>query len=112
MQFVFSQLPSAEEMSYLLLDKKMTTVVYFLDETFDDLIYDMATTVIEAVEQLAGIIKLQNYSTFTLFEARKASSTHHTSESISLQACNLSRGSTFKDKQRDSSNWVVLIHDH
>ena len=28
-------------------------------------------TVLEAVEQLAGMIKLQNYSTFTLFECRR-----------------------------------------
>ena len=49
----------------------MTAVVHFLDDTFDDLQYDMTTTVIEAVEQLAGMIKLQNYSTFTLFDARK-----------------------------------------
>lgn len=28
--------------------------------------------VLEAVEQLAALIKLQNYSTFTLFECRKA----------------------------------------
>ncbi len=26
---------------------------------------------LEAVEQLAGLIKLQNYSTFTLFECRR-----------------------------------------
>lgn len=65
------QLPSPEEMAFLLKDQKMTTIVYFLDETFDEMMYDMATTVMEAVEQLAGIIKLQNYSTFTLFESRK-----------------------------------------
>jgi hypothetical protein len=27
--------------------------------------------VLEAVEQLAGMIKLENYSTFTLFECRR-----------------------------------------
>ena len=65
------QLPSPEEMAFLLRDQKMTAVVHFLDETFDELQYDMATTVIEAVERLAGVIKLQHYNTFTLFEARK-----------------------------------------
>ena len=64
-------MPSPEEMVHLLKDQKMTTVVYFLDQTFDELMYDMATTVIEAVEQLAGLIKLQNYSTFTLFGSQK-----------------------------------------
>lgn len=34
-------------------------VVFFLDETFEELEYDVTTTVLEAVEQLAGIIKLQ-----------------------------------------------------
>jgi hypothetical protein len=33
--------------------------VFFLDETFEELEYDVTTTVLEAVEQLAGIIKLQ-----------------------------------------------------
>ena len=33
----------------------------------------MTTTVLEAVEQLAGIIKLQNYTTFTLYECKKVS---------------------------------------
>ncbi len=31
----------------------------------------MATTVADSVAQLAGLIKLTNYETFTLFESRK-----------------------------------------
>lgn len=46
--------------------------MFFLDECFEELAFDVSTTVLEAVEQLAGIIKLQNYNTFTLFECRKA----------------------------------------
>lgn len=65
------QLPSTEEMDALLMDRKITCVVFFLDETFEELEYDVTTTVVEAVEQLAGLIKLQNYSTFTLYESRK-----------------------------------------
>ena len=38
-------------MSHLLKDQKMTAVVFFLDETFDELMYDLTTTVAEAVEQ-------------------------------------------------------------
>lgn len=45
--------------------------MFFLDETFEELAYDITSTVLEAVEQLAGIIKLENYSTFTLFECRR-----------------------------------------
>lgn len=55
-----------------MLDRKLNTIVFFLDECFEELAFDVSTTVLEAVEQLAGIIKLQNYNTFTLFECRKA----------------------------------------
>uniref|UniRef100_A0A7S0WQ45 Kinesin motor domain-containing protein n=1 Tax=Chlamydomonas leiostraca TaxID=1034604 RepID=A0A7S0WQ45_9CHLO len=64
-------LPSTEEIEALLADRRLNTIVFFLDETFEELAYDVATTVLEAVEQLAAIIKLQNYSTFTLFECRR-----------------------------------------
>lgn len=63
--------PSAEEVDALRSGRKLTTIVFFLDETFEELVYDITTTVLEAVETLAGIIKLQNYHTFSLFECRK-----------------------------------------
>ncbi|KAL3130979.1 hypothetical protein ABBQ38_000302 [Trebouxia sp. C0009 RCD-2024] len=65
-------LPSADECDALIHERKLTAIVYFLDETFEELTYDVTTTVLEAVEQLAGIIKLQNYTTFTLYESRRA----------------------------------------
>lgn len=46
-------------------------MVYFLDETFEELQYDASTTVMEAVEALAGQIKLENYQTFSLFAVQK-----------------------------------------
>ncbi|KAK9917170.1 hypothetical protein WJX75_001536 [Coccomyxa subellipsoidea] len=64
-------LPSVEEIEALLADRKQTAIVFFLDETFEELEYDATTTVLEAVEFLAGVIKLQNYQTFTLYECRK-----------------------------------------
>eukprot|EP00873_Tetraselmis_striata_P004861 jgi/Tetstr1/425125/TSEL_015587.t1 len=64
-------LPSNEEIEALLAGRKLTTIVFFLDETFEELEYDVTTTVLEAVEQLASVIKLENYNTFTLFECRK-----------------------------------------
>lgn len=64
-------LPSFEEIDAALRGQSLQTIVFFLDETFEDLHYDITTTVLEAVEQLAGIIKLHNYTTFTLFESRK-----------------------------------------
>ena len=65
------QLPSSEEINALLTGRKLTTIVFFLDETFEELQYDIATTIVEAAEQLAGIIKLREFSTFTLYESRK-----------------------------------------
>ncbi|KAM7529462.1 hypothetical protein LguiB_032872 [Lonicera macranthoides] len=64
-------IPVREEIESLLTGKKLTTIVFFLDETFEEITYDMATTVADAVEELAGIIKLSAYSSFTLFECRK-----------------------------------------
>lgn len=53
------QLPSTEELEALFADRKLNSIVFFLDETFEELAFDVTTTVLEAVEQLAGIIKLQ-----------------------------------------------------
>jgi hypothetical protein len=64
-------LPSFEEIDAALKNQHPQTIVFFLDETFEELKYDITTTVLEAVEQLASIIKLQHYTTFTLFESRK-----------------------------------------
>ncbi|KAJ3679611.1 hypothetical protein LUZ60_017622 [Juncus effusus] len=63
--------PAREEIEALLTARKLTTIVFFLDETFEEIAYDMATTVADAVEELAGIIKLSVYSSFSLFECRK-----------------------------------------
>jgi hypothetical protein len=63
------QLPSVEEIVAHLSGVKLTTIVFFLDETFEEVAYDITTSVAEAVEQLAGLIRLQNFQTFTLYEA-------------------------------------------
>ncbi|CAK9209663.1 unnamed protein product [Sphagnum troendelagicum] len=65
-------IPTQEEIEALLSGKKLTTIAFFLDETFEEVSYDMTTTVSDAVEELAGIIKLSSYNTFSLFEFRKA----------------------------------------
>ncbi|KAK7406972.1 hypothetical protein VNO78_08609 [Psophocarpus tetragonolobus] len=64
-------IPGPMEIEALLTGKKLTTIVFFLDETFEEITYDMSTTVADAVEELAGIIKLSTYSSFSLFECRK-----------------------------------------
>ncbi|KAK7386595.1 hypothetical protein VNO78_26928 [Psophocarpus tetragonolobus] len=63
--------PGREEIEALLTGRKLTTIVFFLDETFEEITYDMSTTVADAVEELAGLIKLSTYSSFSLFECRK-----------------------------------------
>ncbi|KAF2312540.1 hypothetical protein GH714_035005 [Hevea brasiliensis] len=57
-------IPGREEIEALLTGRKLTTIVFFLDETFEEITYDMATTVSDAVE-------LSTYSSFSLFECRK-----------------------------------------
>ncbi|KAI3437601.1 hypothetical protein D9Q98_000054 [Chlorella vulgaris] len=65
-------LPDMQEIDALFKGTKQNAVVYFLDETFEELQYDASTTVMEAVEQLAGQIKLENYQTFSLFGVAKS----------------------------------------
>ncbi|CAK9218803.1 unnamed protein product [Sphagnum troendelagicum] len=65
-------IPTQEEIEALLSGKKLTTIAFFLDETFEEVSYDMTTTVSDAVAELAGIIKLSSYNSFCLFECRKA----------------------------------------
>ncbi|XP_057448870.1 kinesin-like protein KIN-14I [Lotus japonicus] len=64
-------IPGAIEIEALLTGKRLTTIVFFLDETFEEITYDMSTTVADAVEELAGIIKLPTFSSFSLFECHK-----------------------------------------
>ena len=61
---VVLQLPSTEELDAVFADRKLNTIVFFLDETFEELAFDVTTTVLEAVEQLASIIKLQVCMTY------------------------------------------------
>jgi hypothetical protein len=68
------QQPTVEEIEAQLSGRALTAVVFFLDETFEEIAWDMSTTVVDAKMQLAGLIKLTNYETFTLFESRKVSS--------------------------------------
>lgn len=51
--------------------KHLTTIAFFLDDTFEELTYDVTTTVAEAVEELSGIIRLKQFHTFSLFECRR-----------------------------------------
>lgn len=48
--------PGREEIEALLTGRKLTTIVFFLDETFEEISYDMATTVSDAVEVSFSIL--------------------------------------------------------
>lgn len=65
-------IPGVEEIEGLLTGKELTTVVFFMDETFEEITYDMSTTVADAMEDLSAIIKLSEYSSFSLFACHKA----------------------------------------
>ncbi|CAI9780840.1 unnamed protein product [Fraxinus pennsylvanica] len=43
-------IPGPEEIEALLTGKKLTTIVFFLDETFEEIACDMTTTVADSVE--------------------------------------------------------------
>ncbi|KAK6154063.1 hypothetical protein DH2020_013702 [Rehmannia glutinosa] len=74
---------SDSEVQVLAMNTLNALKLFFLDETFEEITYDMATTVADAVEYddyLATvfliwslpIIKLSAYASFSLFECRKA----------------------------------------
>jgi len=48
-------IPAREEIEALLTGKRLTTIVFFLDETFEEISYDMTTTVADAVEVFMNI---------------------------------------------------------
>nr|GEU46644.1 kinesin-like protein KIN-14E [Tanacetum cinerariifolium] len=64
-------IPGREEIEALLIGKKLTTIVFFLDETFEEIAYDMATTVANAVEKPVLVKYLLNASIMArcLFES-------------------------------------------
>lgn len=64
-------LPDLTELDAIAKGSRQTGIVFFLDETFEELNYDSSTTVTEAVEAIATQIKLQNYQTFSLFAVQK-----------------------------------------
>lgn len=74
-------IPGPAEIEARMTGKKLTTIVFFLDETFEEITYDMSTTVADAVEELAGIIKLSTYSSFGLYECRKVVTSAKSSDS-------------------------------
>lgn len=45
-------IPVREEIEALLTCRRLTTIVFFLDETFEEITFDMATTVADSVEVL------------------------------------------------------------
>ena len=63
--------PTAEEIVSFARGESLRVVVAFLDGTFEDVAYDLTTTVKEAVVELARAINLQNHGTFSVFTVRR-----------------------------------------
>ena len=62
-----------EHFEALRSETRLTTPVYFLDETFEELTFDALTTVADATPSVAGTIRLREYATFGLFADAVAS---------------------------------------
>ncbi|KAJ7514668.1 hypothetical protein O6H91_23G054700 [Diphasiastrum complanatum] len=59
--------PVHEEIEALISGQRLTTTIYFIDETSMEINYDMRTTISNAIEELAASIKLLSYNSFGLF---------------------------------------------
>lgn len=57
-------IPGREEIEALLTGRKLTTIVFFLDETFEEITYDMATTVADAVEVFHPLLSFSHISIY------------------------------------------------
>jgi len=57
-------IPGREEIEALLTGRKLTTIVFFLDETFEEIAYDMSTTVSDAVQVLQTLTHLFSFAYF------------------------------------------------
>ncbi|CAG9465708.1 unnamed protein product [Pedinophyceae sp. YPF-701] len=62
--------PSPQEIAAFQNAEPMPAFVHFLDDSFEELTYDIATSMREAVERVAKLIGLEHYQTFALFERR------------------------------------------
>lgn len=51
-------IPGREEIEALLTGRKLTTIVFFMDETFEEITYDMGTTVSDAIEVMSRLLNL------------------------------------------------------
>lgn len=63
--------PACEEIEAHLTCKKVKTVIFFVDDTSTDVMYDMTTTVFDSIQELASLINLSTFSSFSLFECRQ-----------------------------------------
>jgi len=63
--------PSAEELAALRGGAQLSCLVYLLDGRVEEISFDPATSVLEAVEALAAQVGLHAHSSFSLFEQRR-----------------------------------------
>ncbi|CAI7779795.1 unnamed protein product [Closterium sp. NIES-54] len=63
--------PTVDELLALMTGRALKTMVFFLDDTFEEVGYDASTTAAEILESVASSIRLEEFQTFGLYEHRK-----------------------------------------
>ncbi|CAI5957124.1 unnamed protein product [Closterium sp. NIES-65] len=64
-------IPTVDELLALMTGRALKTMVFFLDDTFEEVGYDASTTAAEILERVATSIRLEEFQTFGLYEHRK-----------------------------------------
>ncbi|CAI5957132.1 unnamed protein product [Closterium sp. NIES-65] len=64
-------IPTVDELLALMTGRALKTMVFFLDDTFEEVGYDASTTAAEILEVRMGLIRLEEFQTFGLYEHRK-----------------------------------------
>ncbi|CAI5505647.1 unnamed protein product [Closterium sp. Naga37s-1] len=64
-------IPTVDELLALMTGRALKTMVFFLDDTFEEVGYDASTTAAEILESVATSIRLEEFQTFGLYEHRK-----------------------------------------
>ncbi|XP_020590993.1 kinesin-like protein KIN-14I isoform X2 [Phalaenopsis equestris] len=62
--------PDQEEIEALMTGKHLKAIVCFMDETFQEIMYDMTTVVSDVIQELARLINLSTFSSFSLYECK------------------------------------------
>lgn len=62
--------PTLEEINSYLTGQCLKTILFFMDGTYEEVSYSLNTTVLDAVQQISHLVKLENHKGFTFYEHR------------------------------------------